>query len=31
VLPVPGARVTAVEAGELVFTNPDGGRWVLIR
>ena len=31
VLPALGARVTAVEAGELVFTNPDGGRWVLIR
>lgn len=30
VLPEAGARVTAVEAGELVFTNPDGGRWVLI-
>jgi hypothetical protein len=31
VLPVIGARVTVVEAGEVVFTNPDGGRWVLIR
>jgi hypothetical protein len=31
VLPVLGARVTAVEAGELVFTNPGGGRWALIR
>ena len=31
VLPAAGARVTAVEAGEVVFTNPDGGRWVLIR
>ena len=30
VLPALGARVTAVEAGELVFTNPDGGHWVLI-
>jgi hypothetical protein len=31
VLPAPGARVTAKAPGELVFTNPDGGRWVLIR
>ncbi|MDQ3786230.1 MAG: hypothetical protein M3422_03185 [Actinomycetota bacterium] len=31
VLPEAGARVTAVEAGEVVFTNPGGGRWVLIR
>jgi hypothetical protein len=31
VLPEAGARVTAVEAGEVVFANPDGGHWVLIR
>jgi hypothetical protein len=31
VLPARGARVTAKEPGGLVFTNPGGGRWVLIR
>ena len=31
VLPARGARVTATAVGELVFTNPGGGRWVLIR
>ena len=30
VIPALGARVTTVWAGELVFTNPGGGRWVLI-
>jgi len=30
VFPAEGARLVAAEDGELVFTNPPGGRWVLI-
>jgi hypothetical protein len=29
-IPAPNAAVTSVAGNRLVFTNPDGGRWLLI-